>query len=501
MGFAEYGQFDGLGLAELVAAGEVTPAELVEEAYRRIEATNPKLGAVVHQTRDHANRRLSQTLSGPFAGVPFLLKDLLATLAGEPMKSGSRIYGSYVPSENSEMVERFQRAGVVVVGKTSTPEFGLTPYTEAEVYGPCRNPWDLERTSGGSSGGSAAAVAAGVVPMASAGDGGGSIRIPASCCGIFGLKPSRGRNPQGPVESGLWASGVCEHIVSRSVRDSAAMLDAVSGRDVGAPYFLPAPPRPFAESAQLEPGRMRIAYSAEPYLTDRVHPDCIKATEDAVGLLRELGHEVVEDRADIDGLEFGRSFLLMLASELYASMRDAERDVGRRASKRDFEEVTRMMGFLASTFSAGQLCQEQRNLFRTGRKYAAFVERYDAVLSPVLAMPPVKIGELAQSLGERVAQHVMALGKPLGFGRLFHALGGPKKAARENFAFAGYTPIQNSSGTPAMSVPLYWNDDGLPIGVMFSARLGDEGALLSLAGQLERARPWTERRPQAIFAG
>lgn len=495
MGFKEYDAYDATGLAKLVADGEVTATELVDEAISRLDSINPGLNAVIHRMDASATRQATEPSSGPFAGVPFVLKDLLASLAGEPLTGGARMFKDFVPDHNSALVDRFLATGVIVVGKSNTPELGVSPTTEPDLFGPTCNPWNIEHSTGGSSGGTAAAVAAGIVPMGSAGDGGGSIRIPASCCGIFGIKPSRGRTPQGPDEVNLWGSGVCEHVLSRSVRDSAIMLDAVSGRDAGAPYFLPAPPESFATSADRDPKRLRIAVTTKPYLSSEVHPDCVKATEEAAALLTELGHEVIEDRSDVDGDAFGQSFLLMLAAEVYASFRDAEMTFGRKVRSGDFEKQNFVLDALARTFCGGELARSNRNLARMGRQVASFVEGYDAVLNPTLSLPPPKLGFMAPSGADRFAQALIRHGRLLGMGRLFHAIDGPKKAAEEAFAFTGYSPLFNISGNPSMSVPLHWNDAGLPIGVMLTSRLGDESTLFEIAGQLERSKPWFDKRP------
>ncbi len=495
MSFKEYQEYDALGLAELVAKGEVTSEQLVREALARVEELNPSLNAVVHRMDDDALAKAGLEHSGPFAGVPFLLKDLLASLAGQPMANGARIYKGHISTHNSALVDRFLASGVVIVGKTNTPELGLLPTTEPTLFGPTHNPWAHGHTPGGSSGGTAAAVAAGIVPMGSGGDGGGSIRIPASCCGIFGIKPSRGRNPQGPDECNLWGGGVCEHVLSRSVRDSAAMLDAVCGPDAGAPYVLPRPEVSFLESVSQTPRKLRIAMTTQPYLADEVHPDCVQATEEAAALLRELGHEVIEDRSDVDGEAFGLHFLMLIAAEVYASFRDAERDRGRKVRSGDFEAESAVLESMAQTFCAGELAWHMRELNRMGRQVAAFVEGYDAVLNPTLCTPPQKHGFLRPPASERFAHKLLRYGRGLGVGKLFQLTNGPAKAARGAYSFAGYSMLFNISGNPSMSVPLHWNAEGLPVGVMFTSRLGDESTLFSLAGQLERAKPWWDKRP------
>ncbi|MFN8373770.1 MAG: amidase [Anaerolineae bacterium] len=291
-GFPEYTGYDALGLAELVRKEEITPAELVEEAIQRIEQHNPQLNAVVYKMYDLARKAASEPLpQGTFTGVPFLLKDLMAAFAGVPMTASSRSMKNYIPSYDTELVKRFKQAGVLVLGKTNTPEFGIPPYTEPELHGATHNPWDVSRTPGGSSGGSAAAVAARLVPMASGGDGGGSIRIPASCCGVFGMKPTRGRTPWGPLIGDSMQGFVVEHVLTRSVRDSAAMLDATAGADPGAPYFAPPHERPFLHEVTTDPGKLRIAFTTQPFMGNHVHAECVKGLNETVKLLQSLGHE------------------------------------------------------------------------------------------------------------------------------------------------------------------------------------------------------------------
>jgi amidase len=494
--FPEYESFDGLGLAELVRTKQVSPSELVEAAIARIDARNPLYNAVVHRMDERARALAAGPLpDGPFRGVPFLLKDLIAAYAGEPLSNGSRFYDGVVSKQSSELVNRFLRAGLVVLGKASTPELGLLPVTEPERFGPVLNPWDRSRTPGGSSGGSAAAVAARMVPLASGGDGGGSIRIPASCCGLFGLKPTRGRNPMGPSNGEAWEGFAVEHVVTRTVRDSAAILDATAGEDVGAPHFPPPPSRPFLAEVGAKPGRLRIAVSTEPLLSKHVHPDCVAATEDAVKLLRELGHDVIEEGPTIDGRAFAHAMIIMLAGQTAADVRDAEREVGRRATHRDFESATWISRVLGETYSAGEYQSAVRHLQRVARQVAAFTEGYDAWLTPTLGAPPVRIGELGTkglvALGERWIAR-------LELGKLVALAGLADQVADPVYAFIPYTPIANATGQPSMSVPLYWNAAGLPIGVMLTARFGAEALLFRLAAQLEEARPWKDRAPPAL---
>jgi amidase len=496
MRLPEYEAHDALGLADLVRRKDLTASELVEAAIERIEQRNPALNAVVHTMFDAARAAAARPLpDGPFTGVPFLLKDLGAAYAGVPLTSGSRFARGFRPDHHSELVRRFLAAGVIVIGKTNTPELGLMPVTEPEAFGPARNPWDPTRTPGGSSGGSAAAVAARMVPMASGGDGGGSIRIPASCCGLFGFKPSRGRMPAGPDIADAWQGFAIEHVLTLSVRDSAAMLDATHGPEPGAFHSAPAPARRFLDEVVTEPGRLRIAWSAEPYLSaGPVAEDCRVALDDAVRLLGDLGHELIEARPLLDARLWTRAFLTMICGETAADIRQAEHDVGRAAAARDFEDGTWLLGVLGRTLRAADYATAVRELKLTGRRIASFMaERgVDVLLAPTLAQPPVPIGSLLPRGADRVAQRV--LGR-LSLGRAALAVGALDKAADQVFAFIPFTPVFNATGQPSMSVPLSWTAAGLPIGVMLTGRFGDDATLFRVAGQLERARPWRTRRP------
>jgi amidase len=495
-GFPEYESYDALGLADLVRRKELSPVEVVEAAIARIERLNPRLNAVIHPLDDKARAEAARGRpAGPFQGVPFLLKDLLASYAGVPLRSGSRFFGDWRPEHHSELVRRYLASGVIVLGKTNTPELGLLPVTEPRHFGPSVNPWDPTRTPGGSSGGSAAAVAARMVPMASGGDGGGSMRIPASCCGIFGFKPSRGRTPVGPDAAENWQGLAVEHVLTRSVRDSAAMLDATAGPDALAYHHLPPPERPFLDALGDRPTPLRVGWSAEPYLpAGGVDPACRAAVEDAVSLLGELGHECVEARPPLDGQGFARAMLIMLAGETWAEIREAERKVGRRAQGDDFETSTWFLAVLGRTFGAGEYAWATRELKRTGGQIAAFMaeRRLDVLLSPTLARPPIPIGSLMPGGLDALAREVIAR---LSLGRLAIALGVLDRAAEQAFAFMPYTPVFNATGQPSMSVPLHWSPAGLPVGVMLSGRYGEDALLLRLAAQLEEARPWADRRP------
>lgn len=489
----EYASYDALALAELVRRRDVTPTELLEAALSRRDAVDPVIHAVVRLMEEDARRAASDPPAGPFSGVPFLLKDLLATFAGHPTSMGSRLLRDVVADRDSELVRRYKAAGLVTIGKTNTPEWGLLPCTEPDLWGPTRNPWDLRHTPGGSSGGSAAAVTAGIVPMAGGGDGGGSIRIPASCCGLFGLKPTRGRTPTGPDHGQLWRGFVVEHVLTRSVRDSAAALDAIHGPDPGAPYEIVPPSGAYLEDAAIDPRPLKIAVTTQPILGSSVHPDCVRAVEDAVALLEAFGHEVHEREPDLDDPdEFSRAFLLMVASELGADLQDIRRVPGLRVRRRALEAPTWALALLSEAFSAREYAGALRSLKRSARRVGRFFQDYEILLSPTVATPPPAIGELRPSRTEELLLRSLGV---FGSGRLLKAAGLLGQAAEDAFAFTPWTPVFNVTGQPAMSVPLYWSSEGLPIGVHFAGRFGDESTLFRLAGQLERARPWGHRRP------
>lgn len=489
----DFSSHDALSLAELVRTRQVSPRELVTASIDCIESLNPKLNAVVHKMFDRALKEADGPRGdGPFDGVPFMLKDLLAWYAGEPITSGSRLYEGWIPPFDTEIVKRYRQSGVIVVGKTNTPEFGLTPFTEPELFGPARNPWDTTRTTGGSSGGSAAAVASGMVPWAGGGDGGGSIRIPASCCGVFGLKPTRGRTPAGPVVGELWQGAAIEHCLTRSVRDSAAMLDAVAGPDVGAPYWAPAPERPFIEEVGTAPRRLRIAFTSSPFLGHTVHDDCVAALADAVKLLESLGHEVVESAPPVNREEFNRAFLTVICGEVRADLLEADAIAGRTATPANVEFTTWALYLLGASLSAGAFVKAERYLRTASRRVGEFFEDFDVLVTPTMAVPPFPIGQLQPPPHERTLLKV--LGR-LRAGNVLRLLGALEQTADKIFDVIPYTPLFNVTGQPAMSVPLHWNAANLPIGVHFVGRYADEATLFRLAGQLEQARPWKDRRP------
>ncbi|MBN1102104.1 MAG: amidase [Deltaproteobacteria bacterium] len=490
-GFKEFARFDAIGLAELIRRKEVSPEEVCEEAIGRIERLNPKINAVVTPMYDLARKRLREPLpDGPFAGVPFLLKDIIEEYAGVPLTKGSRAFRNYVPASDSEMVKRYKESGVVVLGKTNTPEFGLMGVTEPELHGPTRNPWSTEHTPGGSSGGSAAAVASGMVPMASGNDGGGSIRIPSSCCALFGLKPTRGRNPTGPRVGELWQGAVVSHVITRTVRDSAAMLDFTQGPESGAPYIIPEPVRAYREEIQREPGSLRIAFNTVSPIGTAVHPECVRAVQETVRLLESLGHKMEEDRPEVDGHALARSYFTLYFGEVAADIRELRTVLCRKPKPADVEPLTWTLGLLGRTFSAGDFVAAVREWGIAGRAMGCFHESYDLYLTPTLAHPPVKIGDLQPTAFERVLMNVV---NATGLGLVLKHSGITDEMAKTSLSKMPFTQLANLTGQPAMSVPLHWTPDGLPCGVQFMAPFGDEAVLFRLAAQLEKAKPWSAR--------
>jgi amidase len=489
----EYLAHDACSLATLVRSGSVSPAELVEVAIRRTERLNPRLNVMVWPMFDEARRRATSVArDGRLAGVPMFLKDLLTWYEGSRTTSGSRMYRDFLAPCDTEVARRLKAAGAIVLGKTNTPELGLTPFCESELLGIARNPWNPERTTGGSSGGSGAAVAAGLVPIAGGGDGGGSIRIPASCNGVFGLKPTRGRVPTGPLAGEHWQGAAIELGLSRSVRDSALLLDVIGGSDSGAPYQTPPPVRPYLEEVTREPRPLRIGVTTTPILGHHVHDDCVRAVTDARTLLESLGHATLDVEVPVERSSFNRNFVRMICAEVAGDLEDASEKTGRSVRRRDVEAGTWALALLGRASVAPSIVMAKRNLQRAARKVGQFFESIDALLTPTVAGPPFPHGALQPSPLERAL--LAALGA-IGSGRLLRAAGMADTLADRIFDWIPFTPLFNVTGQPAMSVPLSWNGDGLPIGVQLVSRFGDEATLFQLAGQLERARPWRDRWP------
>jgi amidase len=469
---SEVATLDGTGQAELVRRGEVTPAELTEWAIGRIERLNPELNAVVTPMFDDALARVNAGVSGPFAGVPYLLKDLVAEASGTRFTEGSMFLRDNVSSFDSELVVRLRRAGLVIVGKTNCPEFGMMPTCESVLFGPARNPWDVGRSTSGSSGGSAAAVAAGLVPMAHGNDVGGSLRYPASACGVFGLKPTRARNPLGPEYGDAIGGNAAEHAITRSVRDSAALLDATAGPDAGDPYWAPPPAGRFADEVGADPGRLRIAWTARTADGSLGHPDCVAAVEDAVALCQELGHHIVDAQLPEITPEVGAAIGTGFNAATAWILAYWIRKLGREPEPGEIEPLTRAFWEAGRQISAGDYLMAVTDTQAYTRRVAAFFSTVDLWLTPTMSEPPARLGEIVSTETE------------------------PMRALERGGRTVAYSGvIANITGHPAMSVPLWWNADGLPIGVHFLGRFGGEATLLRLAAQLEQARPWAGRRP------
>lgn len=486
----DYQSYDAMGLAQLVKSGEVSAEELLQAAIQRAEVVNPKINAIVTPLYDFARQQIRAGLpDGPFTGVPFLLKDLLCALEGTPMSNGSNAFKGQISPSDSELTRRYKNSGVVIFGKTNTPEFGLMGVTEPKAFGASRNPWNTAHTPGGSSGGSGAAVAAGIVPMASGGDGGGSIRIPAACCGLFGLKPSRGRTPTGPYFSELWDGAAVEHVLTRSVRDSAAMLDVIAGPDASSPYPM-AKPASYLQALQQPLRPLKIGFTSQSFVGKAVDAEAVKAVEHSVTLLQQLGHQVEEVQLQFDTEALADSYLTMYFGHVAADMDYAAQLLGTGFGNLDVEDATKTIGYIGKQISAGDFVSAKRRWNQFAQTMAMYHQRFDLLLTPTLASEPVAIGAFEPPAFEKAG---MKLVNALGLHKLLLKTGMVKQMAMDNLEKLPFTQLANLTGAPAMSVPLHWSANNLPLGVQFMAPMGDEVTLLQLAQQLEQAQPWFNR--------
>jgi Asp-tRNA(Asn)/Glu-tRNA(Gln) amidotransferase A subunit family amidase len=468
-------QEDALGLAGLVRKRKVSPSELLEAAIARAEATNPRFNFMAQKHYDFARAEIARGLpDGPFTGVPWLLKDLAAYIEGLPTEGGSRLNKGQVGLFTTELVQRYRRAGLVVFGKTTTPEFGLTGTTESALTGVTRNPWNPERIAGGSSGGAAAAVAAGVIPAAHATDGGGSIRIPASCCGLFGLKPSRGRTPMGPYRTEGWGGMSTHHVITRSVRDSAALLDATHGVEPGSRYSAPTPDGSFLSHVGREPGRLRIALMPAPANGAPVDPECLAILQQTAKLCESLGHHVEEAAPKLDAGALGQASFVLIASSLAADIEDRAKSLGIELGPDVLEPITLAFVGYGKTTTGADFARANNSMQAAAVTVSQFMAKYDVILSPTLAAPPLAVGRIN-----------LTPGVPF-----------PEWGQRAGM-FSPFTQMANFTGQPSMSVPMGMSAEGLPVGMLFTGRYGEEALLYRLAGQLERAAPWSGRRPVA----
>jgi len=468
----EYEAQDALGLAALIRGGQATASEVLDAALAAVDASNPALNAVVSRFDDQARASIAAGLpDGPFTGVPYLLKDLGLLYTGAVTSFGSSLFKDFVADHDSELTIRLRRAGLVIFGKTNTPEMGISASTEPRLFGPTRNPWSVGHSAGGSSGGAAAAVAAGMVPMAHATDGGGSIRIPAACCGLFGLKPTRARNPVGPDVGEGWSGASVGHAVTRSVRDSAALLDATAGPELGDPYWAPPPARPFADEVGRDPGRLRIALATTPWNGQPVDPECAEAARAAAQLCEKLGHRVEEATPEIDAAALGAASRIVVGANVRAALETRAAALGRELAPSDVERITWARAMDGHTARAADYARSIIAIHRAGRQVARFFTRHDVLLTPTMCRPPQPLGVLDLDTTDEAAFTAAILGA------------------------IAFTSLFNSAGNPAMSVPLAWSKAGLPLGVQFAGRFGDEATLFRLAGQLEQAQTWAARRP------
>ncbi len=472
---------DGLDLAEQIREGAVTPLEALDDTIARLERVNPTLNAIVEPlfetARETARRRTTESGpsgtigSGPFAGVPTFIKDLFMPVAGARMTNGSRLCERATGPLDAELIRRLREAGVVIAGTTTSPEFGTSYSTESQLFGATRNPWSPGHTAGGSSGGAAALVAARVVPFAHGNDGGGSLRVPASCCGVFGLKPTRGRVPIGPLVGEGWAGMGINHAITLSVRDSAALLDATAGNSPGDPYAAPAQNGRFLDAVSRPPKSLRIGVvrSLAPWPT---HPDCLAAVDHTVRLCESLGHRVEETELPVSAPEFYDTVFTIIGAQTRSLLTMIGTMSGHPADESVLEPRTRILLRAKGDVSGAAYAAAVDWIHALGRRMAGLYTDYDLLLTPTLAKPPVAIGALdmeeSQTLDELID--------------LFHS-------------FSPFTALFNATGQPAMSVPLHWTAEGLPVGSHFAAPFGEENLLFSLAGQLETAQPWSGRVP------
>jgi amidase len=471
MRFDEYRRHDAVGLAGLIAKREVDAKDVLEAAILRAEQVNPAINAIVHTQYDRARATVRNGLAdGPFTGVPYLIKDLAVLDAGEPARLGSSLYADFVADHDSAYTARCKRSGLVILGRSSTPEFGLSPNTEPRLFGSCRNPWNLAHSAGGSSGGAAAAVAAGILPMAHATDGGGSIRIPAAQCGLLGLKPSRGRVSFAPDAGEGWGGLSTGHVVSRSVRDCAVMLDCTAGYQPGDPYVAPPPERPFAEEIKRPPGPLRIALTRVDHRGRAVHPECLAAVEGAARLCESLGHVVEEARPDVSLVDLMPASRTISSANIARQLARRWQVVGREPNPQDVEAATWAAYDRGLKISAVDYVEAIAAVHMAGRKFAAFLANHDIILSTTLPAPPPELG-------------------------YFDMNGDPRVFGERVTEYLSVTPLHNATGTPAITVPLHWTADGLPVGVHFAGRYGEEAMLLRLAAQIEAAQPWFDRVP------
>lgn len=488
--FPEYESFDGLGLAHLIQKKVITPAELLDAAIERVEQNNPSIHAVIYKMYEQAQASIQKTIpTGVFQGVPFLLKDILTEYEGTPMQCGSRLTQHYISQSDSYLVKLLKKSGLIIFGKTNTPEFGLSPTTEPLAFGPTRNPWDLSRSPGGSSGGAAAAVASHMVPMAHASDGAGSIRIPSAYCGVFGFKPTRGRTPSGPYVMRIWKTMVTDHVITRSVRDSAAMLDVLSEPEIGEPLRCPRPNAGYLDALEKPLRPLRIGLVEHPFFPSTVSKTYLHALKKAGHLCESLGHHVSSTMFPLKSSDVALAFLIMITADTAMTIDMLSKALHIRSPMRSLETLTAAAYQVGSHFSAKEFAWATYILDQTSHQCLEFFQAYDILLTPTMATPPPLLGHFNQftSLEKWILnglQHVP-------FQPLLRRIA--KDIAHKHFAFTPFTPLFNITGQPAMSLPLFWDEDHLPIGIQCIGRYAEDQTLLQLAAQLEKAEPWINK--------
>lgn len=491
--FKEYRHYDAIGLAELIRNKDISAKEALDVAIYQANKLNPKLNAIIHRFDERAYHAIEAGLpDGIFKGVPYLLKDLSFYFADEPIKMGSRSV-HIVPPRDSEIVARMRATGVNTFGKTNTPEFGLIITTEPKSSGPAHNPFKKGYSTGGSSGGSAAAVSAGIVPMAGAGDGGGSIRFPAAWCGVFGLKPSRGRNPLGPVYGEGWEGAIADHVITRSVRDSAAMLDATAGKEIGAPYVIAPPKGSFLAAAGRAPKPLKISLMSEPLVPNtEVDQEVIETLELAGRQLESMGHRVDYAALSIDRSRLWRDFLVVVAAHTAFSIDDIAKRFG-KSQVAKIEPQTHNMAMIGRSLSALDLLTAKQGWYEVQYQTGLLLDDYDMILCPTVPTPAIKHGILPTSkLDEALIMASRGLNKGVDMGKLLLKSGAMEKFSHPILSKMAFTMLGNVTGLPAMSVPLGMSSKGLPIGVQLVGQMNDEETLLSLAGEMERAGWFTQ---------
>ena len=490
--FSEYSSFDAIGLTEIIQKKEVHPQDIIDSAIDQINKKNPTLNAVVEFDFERAKQEAQSSIQNNlFFGVPFLLKDLLGEDKGRVSTASCPPLQDWKASEDSEIVRRFKNSGLRILGRTNTPQLGIYGVTESEFRGVCKNPWNLDHTPGGSSGGSACAVASGMVPIAHGGDGGGSIRIPASHCGLIGLKTTRGLQPAGPFRGERWNGFVCEGVLTKSVRDSARALDVTSGIDVGAPYGVPKPKESYEHLMKQTPKVCKIAYCSEALFGKDTHPDNIKAMENTLRLLEDFGHHIVEAKPNFDREKLIRAYFVVVATGVGLGIRQMEEKIQRSIAEHELEMPSWALATISEKVSAAEYSWHVDNIFYESRRIAQFFETYDLFVTPTTACPPVQIGSFG--MGRREKMQIQFLRRFPIRKLIDKAI---EQLATNALNATPNTMLFNQTGQPAISVPLYWNEKNLPIGTQIVGAYAQEALLLQIAHQLEAAQPWYQKYSQ-----